>query len=190
MGQYDDLVNFIFNERNETTHKVFISFYHEDDESYKNAFETSFGDLFIIKSVQEGDIDSDNSDEYIKRLIQEDYISDSSVLIVLVGPNSKGRKHIDWEISAALNKKVGGHSGLIGILLPEFPLTSEGKYYYDDLPPRLSDNAKSDYTKIYLWSDACSSDEIIKEVVEEAFNARKDNADLIDNSRIQKQENS
>ena len=111
-------------------------------------------------------------------------------MIVLVGPNTKGRKHVDWEISAALNRKVGGYSGLIGILLPEFPLTSEGKYYYDDLPPRLSDNIKSGYAKIYFWLDVCSSSERIKDVVEKAFNARKDKSDLIVNSRKQKQINS
>lgn len=35
-------------------------------------------------------------------------IEDSSVLVVLAGPYTWGRKHADWEISAALNKKVGG----------------------------------------------------------------------------------
>ncbi len=190
MCQYNDLVKYMFNEAKKTKHKVFLSFYHGDDEYYKEQFEKSFGHLFIIKSVQEGDIDSDNSDEYIKRLIQEDYISDSSVLMVLVGPNTRGRKHVDWEISAALNKKVGGYSGLMGILLPEFPLTREGKYFYEDLPPRLSDNVKSGYSKTYLWSDACSSNERVKEIVEEAFNARTDKSGLIDNSRTQKQRNS
>jgi hypothetical protein len=36
-----------------------------------------------MKSVQPGDIDTDNSDQYIKRLIQEDYIGDASVVMVL-----------------------------------------------------------------------------------------------------------
>src|SRR3990167_3049598 len=55
-------------------HNVFISYYHKGNQKYRDEFETLFGHLFINKSVEDGDIDSDNSDEYIKHLIQEDYI--------------------------------------------------------------------------------------------------------------------
>lgn len=102
-------------------HKLFISYYHKNDEKYRDLFETLFGSMFINKSVKIGDIDTDISDDYIKRLIQENYITDSSVLVVLVGPNTYLRKHVDWEISAALSKKVGGYSGLLGLRLPTHP---------------------------------------------------------------------
>ena len=195
MSQPTNLIDYsrtmnLFFDNHSTKHKVFLSFYHKDDESYKNIFETAFGHTFITKSVQEGDIDSDNSDEYIKRLIQQNYISNSSILVVLVGPNTKGRKHVDWEISAALNKKINGYSGLIGILLPKLPLTYERKYYYNDLPARLTDNVKSKYATIYTWSDACSSTQRIKQIIEEAFNVRKEKSNLIKNGRLQKQKNS
>ena len=55
-------------------HKVFISYYHKDDQKYKNYIDDNFKDIIINKSVMDNDIDSDNSDEYIKRLIREDYI--------------------------------------------------------------------------------------------------------------------
>src|SRR2546426_6575015 len=109
-------------------HKVFISHYHKDDQPYRNAFENSFGALFISRSVEPGEIASDLNTEYIKRLIQDGFISDSSVVIVLVGPKTKCRKHVDWEISAGLNKKVGGYSGLLGVLLPGFPLLPVDQY--------------------------------------------------------------
>ena len=95
-------------------HKLFISYYHSDDEYYRDKFEELFGDLFINKSVQIGDIDDDLSDEYIKRLIRENYISDTSVVVVLVGKNTYCRKHVDWEISAGLLN----NAGLIGLALP------------------------------------------------------------------------
>jgi hypothetical protein len=101
-------------------HNVFISYYHKD-QNYKDYFDSLFGNLFINKSIKSGDIDTDISTEYIKRLIIENYITDSSVIVVLVGPKTYGRKHVDWEISAALNKKVGGYSGLLGICLPNHP---------------------------------------------------------------------
>lgn len=56
-------------------HKTFVSFYHKDDQIYRERFENLFGDLFVSKSVDDGDIDSDTSDEYIKKLIQKDYLS-------------------------------------------------------------------------------------------------------------------
>ena len=90
----------------DTRHKVFISYYHKDDQPYKDAFEKAFSHFFINKSVQDGDINTDVSTEYIKQLIQKDFITDASVLVVLFGPNTWGRKHVDWEISAVLNKKL------------------------------------------------------------------------------------
>ena len=78
----------IWSSLEDTRHKVFLSYYHQDDEYYRQHFETMFGKLFINKSVKPGDINTDVSADYIKRLIQEGYISDSSVLIVLVGKNT------------------------------------------------------------------------------------------------------
>ena len=69
-------------------HNVFLSFYHQDDESYKQRFEQLFGDLCISRSVHPGDINTENSDEYVKLLIRNNYISGASVVIVLVGANT------------------------------------------------------------------------------------------------------
>ena len=69
--------------------------------------------------MKPGEYDPDKSDEYIKRLIREDKVSDSSVVIVLVGPNTRKRKHVDWEIYAGLRSSVNGSYGLVGIMLPE-----------------------------------------------------------------------
>jgi len=168
-----------------TRHKVFISYYHRDDQYYRNRFEQLFGHLFTNKSVELGDIDTDLSTEYIKRLVQQGYISDTSVIVVLVGRNTYGRKHVDWEISAALNKKVGGYSGLLGILLPEFQMTPDDKFMYDDIPPRLADNHKTGYASVYKWGWICDSASRIKEEVEKAFQKRISDADKIDNSMVQ-----
>lgn len=166
-------------------HKVFVSYYHAEDQYYREEFERRFGHLFISKSVEPGDIDSDLSDEYIKRLIQEGYLTDSSVVMVLVGPKTYCRKHVDWEISAGLNKKVGGYSGLVGLLLPEFPLSADYRYNYSDIPPRLADNVKSGYAEVHTWDSACSSDAAIKSVIQTAFDNRISKSDKIDNSRPQ-----
>lgn len=166
-------------------HKVFLSYYHRDDQYYKNLFENKYKHLFINKSVGLGDISTDVSTEYIKRLIQQDYISDSSVLVVLIGPNTWGRKHVDWEIYAAVNKKVGGYSGLLGILLPEFQLLPNGNYYFKDIPPRLADNVQSGYATVYTWNQLCFNDNNILEAIHTAFQNRVQLTDRIVNSRVQ-----
>ncbi len=177
-----DLNDFLKSSDTDTKHKVFISYYHNDDEEYRSEFEERFGHLFINKSVEPGDIDEESSDDYIKRLIQEDYISDSSVLIVLVGAKTYCRKHVDWEISAAISKKVGGYSGLLGLCLPTHPSYEEDKYKSDVVPVRLVDNLKSKYASLYDWTE---SEENIEKWVEIAFENRISQSDKIDNSRDQ-----
>lgn len=174
--------NYLSQSRTGTRHKVFISYYHDADQYYRNYFEDLFGHLFIGKSVKPGDIDTDVSTEYIKRLIQQGYISDTSVIVVLIGANTWGRKHVDWEISAALSKKIGGYSGLLGLWLPTHPDYGRDKYKSDIVPPRLVDNLKTGYAKLYDWTTIETS---IKKWVEDAFQARITRADRIDNSRLQ-----
>jgi len=167
--------------KSEEKHKLFISYYHYDDQYYRNEFERLFGHLFINKSVEEGDIDTDVSDEYIKRLIRENYISDASVVVVLCGPNTWKRKHVDWEIYAGLDKKANGYSGLLGIHLPTHPDYQNDKYNPNNIPPRLADNLKTKFASIIDWT---TNEEVIKKWVQKAFDNRI-NSDLIDNSRPQ-----
>lgn len=176
-------------------HKVFISYHHANDQYYKNQFEEKFGNLFINKSVGIGEINEELSTNYIKRLIQEDYITDSSVIVVLIGSETYKRKHVDWEISAALNKKAGGYSGLIGLLLPSYYTSQENLslkgsgYNSTTIPARLNDNVASGYASIYKWESAKSKntkDEYyIKAWIETAFNNRILEQDKINNSRAQ-----
>ena len=167
---------------NDTKRKTFVSYYHKDNQDSRTKFENLFGDLIVSKSVEDGDIDSDNSDEYIKQLIQKDYLADTTVLVVLIGPKTKCRMHVDWEISGAISTKVGGSSGLLGIKLPGHPDFGTGKHNYDLLPARLSDNLKSGYAIIRDWTD----DRVkMQSYIEEAFANRTSMADKRTNSRIQ-----
>lgn len=169
--------------QNITKHKTFVSYYHHDNQSDRIRFENLFRDLIVSKSVEDGDIDSDNSDEYIKQLIQKDYLADTTVLVVLIGPKTKCRKHVDWEISGALNLKVGdSNAGLLGILLPSHPDYGTGKATYDLMPSRLVDNIKSGYAIIRDWTDDRRK---MQSYIEEAFEKRSSMADKRTNSRIQ-----
>ena len=165
--------------------KVFISYYHKDDQGYRDHLEKFFGHLFISKSVQPGDINTDVSTEYIKRLIQGDYISDASVVLVLLSPKTLCRMHVDWEISAALNGKVGGYSGVAGIVLPTLKPTSDSRYDHAKLPARLVDNLVSGFSKLWTWEHVVSSNINMMEMIEDTFSSRINRSDKINNSRIQ-----
>jgi len=164
-----------------TKRKTFVSYYHSDDQNYREKFENLFGDLVISKSVEDEDIDSDNSDGYIKQLIQKGYLSDTTILVVLIGPKTKCRKHVDWEISGALNLKVGNkYSGLIGILLPSHPDFGRDKYTPSNLPKRLAANVKSGYAILHDWTD----DRVkMQQWIEKAFDKRSE-SEKIENKSI------
>lgn len=166
-------------------HKVFISF-HSKDIKYKLEFERLFGHLFISKSVDEGDIDEHHSSEYVKRLINEGFLDDSSVVIVLIGEKTMCRRHVDWEIYGGLSVKVGGRAGLLGICLPSNADYPGPNYQTNRTPARFVDNQQSGYAKYYDWTENEAS---IERWIEEAFQARIEKYHDADNSRIQLKEN-
>jgi len=137
-------------------HKTFIS-YHHVDEAYKSFFESRFSDLynvFISKSVNFGDIDPNLKTETIRQKIRDEYLKDSTVTVVLVGKETWKRKHVDWEISSSIRQtKYNPRSGLLGILLPTYPRESIDSYYPFTIPPRLYDNLKCGFAKLYNWSE-------------------------------------
>ena len=104
-------------------HKVFISYYHEGDQEYKDRLVQALDSKAIDKSVSPGDIHDENlSLEEIRRRIRDDHIADATVTIVLIGPCTWQRKHVDWEISASIiDRRNNGRCGLVGLLLPHHP---------------------------------------------------------------------
>jgi len=107
------------------------------------------------------------------------------VVLVLCGPNTWKRKHVDWEISAGLSKKVGGYSGLVAVHLPTHPDYQEEKYKSDNLPPRLVDNLKTGFATIQDWT---TDEGKVKNMIQKAFDRRTED-DKIDNSREQYTDN-
>ena len=171
----------------QTKRKTFISYFHKDDEDYKNEFEKLTSDLIVNKSVGDGDISGDNSDDYIKKLIQDGYLSDTTVLVVLVGAKTKCRMHVDWEISGALNLKVGeSYAGLLGILLPTHPDFKKPECLYNNVPKRLAENVKTGYAEIINWT---SDRRILQSKIESAYSRRKNESDKRVNSIPQMQKN-
>ena len=103
-------------------HKCFISFKTEDAD-YKKYIQDNLDVDMIDKSLNEA-IDSDDED-YIMRKIREDYLSDSTVTIFLIGQFSaenawlQNQNFIKRELQASLYNGQGNtKSGILGIVLP------------------------------------------------------------------------
>ncbi len=138
-------------------HKVFVSYHHELDESYKKIFELRFGNVFgaiMPGSVQVGDINPGLPAETIRQKIRDEYLRDTSVTVVLIGAETWQRKHIDWEIGSSIrHTEFNPRSGLIGILLPTYPRADKSKYNRRTIPPRLHDNIACGFASIHNWSE-------------------------------------
>lgn len=127
-------------------HKVFVSYHHRGDQAYYDAFSRAFHDTYdvIYDNSLERRVDSDNVD-YVMRQIRENYITGSSCTIVLVGEKTWGRKYVDWEIKATLDK---GH-GLIGVQLPTAVRNPSNNNII--VPDRLFDNIQSGFALWLSW---------------------------------------
>ncbi|MFD1989947.1 TIR domain-containing protein [Paenibacillus nicotianae] len=84
-------------------HKTFISYHHDNDQDLKNMIVEKFGSNdFIDKSVKNGDINPNNTENTIMRTIREKFLKDLTVTLVLVGSETSQRPFINSEIQASL----------------------------------------------------------------------------------------
>jgi hypothetical protein len=137
-------------------HKVFVSYHHANDQQYRDSFEKIFAvthGVFMSKSVQIGDLSPWLDTDAVRAKIRDDYLRDSTVTVVLVGSQTWQRRHVDWEIASSIRQTaLSSRSGLVGILLPTHPSFYTPGYDAGIVPPRLVDNQKCGYAKIYNWS--------------------------------------
>ncbi|MDU3123999.1 MAG: TIR domain-containing protein, partial [Acinetobacter baumannii] len=99
-------------------HKTFLSYHHANEQDLKDSIiETYGGESFIDKSVSDGDISTDVSEEYIMRKIREEYLADTTVTVVLIGRETAQRPFVNSEIQASLWGE--NPAGLIGVVRDE-----------------------------------------------------------------------
>jgi len=156
-------------------HKVFISYHHANDQYYKELLiewnENNNHDIFIDASVDTGDIDENLSDESIRQKIRDNYLRDSSVTIVLVGLETKNRKHVDWEIySSMFDGQVNKKSGVLVIQLPSTGCTTftaahgdiEKNELYADNESWVSITTRESYEERYPYMPLRIIDNLLK----------------------------
>lgn len=164
----------------QTKRKVFVSYHHGGDRGYYDAFSATFCDKYdvIDDNSPERRIDSEDLD-YVRRRLCENCITGSSCTIVLVGRDTWGRKYVDWEIDATLDKQ----HGLIGVQLPNALVLQDGTI---GVPLRLLDNVKTGYAVWLSWAQLTASTADLTAFIEMA-NAKS--SFLIDNSRRRRYRN-
>lgn len=182
-------------------HRVFVSYHHANDQDYKNELVkwAEKNEIFIDWSVDTGDISDELTDQQIREVIRDEYLRDSTVTIVLVGTETKNRKHVDWEIYSSMydgkkNKKSGiivinlpsvnciycdsSHSGEKENVFPEYPywitITERTEYErrYPYMPDRIIDNLLKSEAKVSVigWDKLTVNK--LKYMIEKAFEDR------------------
>ena len=153
-------------------HNVFISYHHDNDQYYKEelvALGRHFS-AFVDRSVDTGDISEDLSDEAIRRRIRDEYLRQTTVTIVLVGTETKHRKHIDWEIHSSMyDGTVNRRSGIIVVNLPSTRCTSftaahdgEKRIVYPDVRSWMSVDSRAEYEARYPFAPDRIIDNLLK----------------------------
>lgn len=156
-------------------HKVFISYHHSNDQAYKESLlewnKNNNFDIFIDASVDTGDIDENLSDESIRQKIRDEYLKDSTVTILLVGIETKNRKHVDWEVySSMFDGRVNKKSGVLVIQLPSTGCTTytaahgakEKEALYSDNTNWVSVTTRTDYEDRYPYIPQRIIDNLLK----------------------------
>ena len=130
--------------------RVFVS-YHHQDQTAVDVFRACFGDTYDVFSDASLDrlIDS-NDTGYVSRTIREDYITGTSLTIVLCGVDTWKRKYVDWEIHSTLLKD----HALLGIMLPNIQgaMQSDGQRRWL-VPSRLHTNIEGGYAHFITWPE-------------------------------------
>lgn len=161
------------------SYHVFLSYHHENDEEYKIRFEAKGGNIYVSNPVEIRDIDPNLACETIPKKIRDEYLRDSTVTVVLVGKETWNQKQVDWEIASSIQPTQDHpRSGLLGLVLPTHPNYSSKAVEPHLIPPRLYDNIKSRYAKIYRWTENPST---IQSWIHAAF--RRKERRKSDNSR-------
>ena len=108
--------------------------------------------IFIDGSVDMGEIPEDWDDQKIREYIRDEHLKDTTVTILLVGTETKNRKHIDWELySSMYDGTVNKKSGIIVILLPSVKSEyytcahSSEKTFYPETTQWMSIDSREEY---------------------------------------------
>lgn len=156
-------------------HKVFVSFHHANDQWYKDELVRwgTENNVFIDGSVDMGEIPDNWDALHIREYIRDNHLKDTTVTILLVGTETKNRKHIDWELfSSMYDGKVNKKSGILVINLPSvccqyhtLCTKEEKEAILPNQKTWISINDRSEFERRYPYMPARIIDNLLKKGV-------------------------
>ena len=187
--------------------KVFISYQHKNDQQYKEYLSrlAKYENVFEDCSVEVGNIEDTLSSEIIRQKVQDEFLRNTQVTILLCGIQTKKRKHIDWELEySMIDGEINKKSGILVINLPTIQCTvgyaslpGEKRIVYGDydggwinietryeceklypyLPDRLIDNLMCPKVKISIvpWDRIENWPDRLKFLIDETAKAGRTN---------------
>jgi len=184
-------------------HRVFISYHHRNEGYLKEELLrlNRQNNIFVDCSVSTGGIDENLEPQAIRQTIRRNYLSGSTVVLLLVGRETKYRKHVDWELySSMYNGPNFGKSGVVVLQAPDcesdsftapfdeikqsmyphvsswtsFNSREEYQERYPHLPERIIDNLLKPNSKVSVsnWSSVAQNPENLRLLIDCAHNAR------------------
>ena len=98
-----------------TKRRIFVSFDHADTDKVNGFLGLrNILDGFEFYNHKLDHRIKSTDDDYVCRVIREEYIQPASVTVVLIGNQTAGSKWVKWEIQESARQK----KGLLGIRLP------------------------------------------------------------------------
>lgn len=184
--------------------KVFISYHHANDQWFKDALigMNGWARIFEDWSVNSGEIDDTHlNDEDIRVIVRDEYLRASEVTIVLVGTETRYRKHVDWELYSSMrDSALNPKSGIILVPLPTTGIThftaahgaeeksalypditswttwtkAEHEEFYPNLSMRMVDNlvCPTALVSVVPWDRIANSPENLATAIEFAYKDR------------------
>ncbi|MEM1141435.1 MAG: TIR domain-containing protein [Pseudomonadota bacterium] len=185
--------------------QVFISYHHRNDQAYKEELLrlNNLYRIFIDGSVNTGEIADTLPPQTIRRIIRDNYLGSTTVTILLVGTETWGRKHIDWELKSSMidgsvNKKSGilvitlpsvdsgfyeaAHQGIKPIVFPEqqnwvrIDTRTEYEQRFPQMPARIVDQLIKLEAKVSVvpWHKVANNPENLRHLIEHTAEGRHD----------------
>lgn len=131
--------------------RLFVGYDHLNDGPYYEGFRRMFSSLYEITrdNSMERELDGDDADGFI-RYLRESALEDCACVVILCGAHTHLSKFVDWEIKAALDRKLS----VIGIILPTNPADATGQPL---LPERMKLNFDGGFAVVCRWEELSST---------------------------------
>ncbi len=131
--------------------KLYVGYDHYADGLYYEGLRRLYSSLYEMArdNSLERELDGDDAEGFVRRA-REEALDGCAGVIVLCGERTHLSKFVDWEIKAALDRRLS----LIGIILPTNPSLDQNKPL---LPERLGVNFDGGFAVICRWMEIASA---------------------------------